>query len=176
MFLVVERFPPGWSGGGGGPNVIVGCVPPLNGRSSHLIEAAKRGRLDQMIFFSAPLTTRAPPGRPAGRPAERPAERPPCRHVVASSVPISSPKLKTPIHLNYNPPFWPWWLLHCWANSESIPRNLSLWKKKLNYFLVYDWKWNCNWHWSWNDLRECQKLWGGLCILYCSYKGGLRPP
>ena len=41
---------------------------PLNGRSSHLIEAAKRGRLDQMIFFSAPLTTRAPPGRPAGRP------------------------------------------------------------------------------------------------------------
>ena len=48
-------------------------TPPLNGRSSHLIEAAKRGRLDQMIFFSAPLTTRAPPGRPAGRPAERPA-------------------------------------------------------------------------------------------------------
>ena len=35
--------------------------PSLNGRSSHLIEAAKRGRLDQMIFFSAPLTTRAPP-------------------------------------------------------------------------------------------------------------------
>ena len=25
--------------------------PPLNDRSSHLIEAAKRGRLDQMIFF-----------------------------------------------------------------------------------------------------------------------------
>ena len=36
-------------------------TPPLNGRSSHLIEAAKRGRLDQMIFFSAPLTTQAPP-------------------------------------------------------------------------------------------------------------------
>ena len=35
--------------------------PPLNGRSSHLIEAAKRGRLDQMLFFSVPLTTRAPP-------------------------------------------------------------------------------------------------------------------
>ena len=50
--------------------------PPLNGRSSHLIEAAKRGRLNQMFFFSAPLTTRAPPGRPAGRPAERPAGRP----------------------------------------------------------------------------------------------------
>ena len=33
----------------------------LNGRSSHLIEAAKRGRLDQVFFFSAPLTTRAPP-------------------------------------------------------------------------------------------------------------------
>ena len=27
-----------------------------------------------MIFFSAPLTTRAPPGRPAERPAEHPAE------------------------------------------------------------------------------------------------------
>ncbi len=34
---------------------------PLNGRSSHLIEAAKRGRLDQMILFLAPLTTQAPP-------------------------------------------------------------------------------------------------------------------
>ena len=66
-------------------------TPLLNGRSSHLIEAAKRGRLDQMIFFSAPLTTRAPPttvrpdvrpkpGRMSGRTpgrtpaAERPAE------------------------------------------------------------------------------------------------------
>ena len=35
--------------------------PTITGRPSHLIEAAKRGRLDQMIFFSAPLTTRAPP-------------------------------------------------------------------------------------------------------------------
>ena len=26
-------------------------LPPLNNRSSHLIEAAKRGRLDQMIYF-----------------------------------------------------------------------------------------------------------------------------
>ena len=60
---------------GATPHLRMG--PPLNGRSSHLIEAAKRGRLDQMIFFSAPLTTRTPPpGRPAGRPAERPAERP----------------------------------------------------------------------------------------------------
>ena len=75
MFLVNRPRPARWSGRGGGLNVIVGCVPPLNGRSSHLIEAAKRGRLDQMIFFSAPLTTRAPPGRPAGRPAERLAER-----------------------------------------------------------------------------------------------------
>ena len=52
---------------------------PLNGRSSHLIEAAKRGRLDQMIFFSGAAddtVTRAPPGRPAGHPAERPAGRP----------------------------------------------------------------------------------------------------
>ena len=58
--------------------------PPLNGRSSHLIEAAKRGRLDHFCFFSAPLTTRAPlerlagrlAERPAGRAAKRPAERP----------------------------------------------------------------------------------------------------
>ena len=33
---------------------------PLNGRPQHLIEAAKRGRFDQMLLFSAPLTTRAP--------------------------------------------------------------------------------------------------------------------
>ena len=66
---------------GATPHLRMG--PPLNGRSSHLIEAAKRGRLDQMIFFAAPLTsTRAPPTtlRPdvcmAGRPAERPAEHP----------------------------------------------------------------------------------------------------
>ena len=69
-----------WSGAnerwreGATPHLRMG--PPLNGRSSHLIEAAKRGRLDPMIFFSAPLTTRAPPGRAAGRPAERPAGRP----------------------------------------------------------------------------------------------------
>ena len=54
-----------------------GKAPPLNGRSSHLIEAAKRGRLDQMIFFfGAADDTRAADDRPAGRPAERPAERP----------------------------------------------------------------------------------------------------
>ena len=50
-----SRPPNFWLGGQSPPR------PPLNGRSSHLIEAAKRGRLDQMIFFSAPLTTRAPP-------------------------------------------------------------------------------------------------------------------
>ena len=33
----------------------------LNDCSKHLIEAAKLGRLDQIILFSAPLTTRAPP-------------------------------------------------------------------------------------------------------------------
>ena len=72
-------------------------TPPLNGRPQHLIEAAKRGRFDQMLFFSAPLTTLAPSTtvrpdvrpdirpnvgpieRPqaAERPAEHPAERPP---------------------------------------------------------------------------------------------------
>ena len=41
--------------------------PPLNGRSSHLIEAARRGRLDQMIFFfGAADDTRAADDRPAG--------------------------------------------------------------------------------------------------------------
>ena len=38
--------PPGFGWGGKAPP-----DPPLNGRSSHLIEAAKRGRLHQMIFF-----------------------------------------------------------------------------------------------------------------------------
>ena len=28
---------------------------------------------------------------------------------------------------------------------------------------------------SWNELRECQKIWGGLCILYCNYRGGFAP-
>ena len=50
---------------------------PLNSRSSHLIEAAKRGRLDQMIFFfGAADDTRAADDRPAERLAGRPAERP----------------------------------------------------------------------------------------------------
>ena len=49
-------------------------IPPLNGRSSHLIEAAKRGRLDQMIYFSgaADDTRDARTSRPAERPAGRP--------------------------------------------------------------------------------------------------------
>ena len=50
-------------------------------------------------------------------------------------------------------------------------------KKKLFYFLVWNLNWNWNWNWdgSWNDLRECQKLWGGLCILYRTYTGGEAP-
>ena len=53
-------------------------TPPVNGRSSHLIEAAKRGCLEQMIFFSAPLTTRAPltTVQPDVRPNARPNARP----------------------------------------------------------------------------------------------------
>ena len=43
--------------------------PPLNGRPQHLIEGAKRGRLDQMIFGAAD-DTRAADDCPAGRPAE----------------------------------------------------------------------------------------------------------
>ena len=62
IFFKYFRF---WLGGAGPQpsRFLAGGAkpPPLNGRSSHLIEAAKRGRLDQMIFFSAPLTTRAPP-------------------------------------------------------------------------------------------------------------------
>ena len=42
-----------WLGGQSRPR-------PLNGRPQHLIEAAKRGRLDQMLFFSALWTIRAP--------------------------------------------------------------------------------------------------------------------
>ena len=65
-------------------------------------------------------------------------------------------------------------------SSESTPVfGLFQWKikKKLFYFLVWNLNWNWNWNWdgSWNDLRECQKLWGGLCILYCSYRGGFAP-
>ena len=69
---------------------------PLSDRSAvlheHLIEAAKRGRLDQMLFWGAAAdntdaaddrpagrpagrSAGCPAGRPAGRPAERPAKR-----------------------------------------------------------------------------------------------------
>ena len=50
--------------------------------------------------------------------------------------------------------------------------------KKLFYFLVWNLNWNCNWNWdgSWSDLRESQKLWGGLCILSRTYTGGEAPP
>ena len=76
-FLKNIRF---WLGGAAPqtPRFLAGGAKPpqtlpLNGRSSHLIEAAKRGRLDQMTFVcSALLTTWEPPTtsrRPsAGRP------------------------------------------------------------------------------------------------------------
>ena len=48
---------------GATPHLRMG--PPLNGRSSHLIEAAKRGRLDPIIlFFGADDDTRAANDRP----------------------------------------------------------------------------------------------------------------
>ena len=56
--------------------------PPLNGRSSHLIEAAKRGRLDQMIFFSAPLTIRAADDRPPTRSTPRSDRKKKCFFVL----------------------------------------------------------------------------------------------
>ena len=55
---------------------------------------------------------------------------------------------------------------------------VGLWTiRYLLYFLFwnFNWNWDWGWDWSWNDLRECQKLWGGLCILYCSYRGGFAP-
>ena len=42
--------PPNFGWGGQSPP-----DPPLNSRPQQLIEAAKRGRLDQMLFFSAPF-------------------------------------------------------------------------------------------------------------------------
>ena len=72
-------------GGGLGDFAPPPNVPPLsNGRSSHLIEAAKRGRLDQMIFFSAPLTTRVPP-IPPGSTTVRPDVWPDVRAAPVSS-------------------------------------------------------------------------------------------
>ena len=49
-----------WLGGAAPqtPRFLAGGAKPL---ASHLIEAAKRGRLDQMIFVSAPLTTQVAP-------------------------------------------------------------------------------------------------------------------
>ena len=79
----LPRRPPGfWLGGAKPPQT----PRILNDRPQHLIEAAKRGRLDQMIFFSAPLTTRVPPTtvrpdvRPNARPNVRPNARPNARH------------------------------------------------------------------------------------------------
>ena len=48
--------------------------------------------------------------------------------------------------------------------------------KKIFFMFLFwnlNWNWNWDWDWSWNDLRECQKLWGGLCILYrtCRHEG-----
>ena len=43
--------------------------PPLNDHPQHLIEAAKRGRLDQMLFFFGAADDKgAVDDRPAGRP------------------------------------------------------------------------------------------------------------
>ena len=51
-------------------------------------------------------------------------------------------------------------------------------KNKKNIFILLVWNSNWNWNWdgSWNDLRECQKLWGGLCILHRTYNGSEAPP
>ena len=99
---------------------------PLNDRSPHLIEAAKRGRLDQMIFCSAPLTTRAPPGRPAGHPAEPPAGRPLTTRAPPTTVflNLKNPKnfnlLKNSIYSDH--PLQPW-----------PPKKNIHWKHKSTY-------------------------------------------
>ena len=58
LFLFFRFFEKFWLGGAAPqtPRFLAGGAkppqtPPLNGRSSHLIEAAKRGRLDQISFF-----------------------------------------------------------------------------------------------------------------------------
>ena len=52
--IFFETFQKFWLGGAAPrPSAfwLGGQIPPLNGRSQHLIEAAKQGRLDQMIFL-----------------------------------------------------------------------------------------------------------------------------
>ena len=83
FFLFFRKF---WLGGAAPqtPRFLAGGAKPpqtlpLNGRSSHLIEAAKRGRLDQMLLFfsGAADDTGAADDRLAGRPAGRSAGRTP---------------------------------------------------------------------------------------------------
>ena len=50
--------------------------PPLKRPFVTFDRGGQTGPPRSNVFFSAPLTTRAPPGRPAGRLAERPAGRP----------------------------------------------------------------------------------------------------
>ena len=69
--------------------MVVGGARVVRGaQKKYSIEVAPFGRLDQMIFFSAPLTTRAPSERPAG-PAERPAERPAGRRLTTRAPPTT---------------------------------------------------------------------------------------
>ena len=49
--LAGGRCPPDPSNFGWGGKVLPDPPGPLNGRPQHVIEAAKRGRLDQMLFF-----------------------------------------------------------------------------------------------------------------------------
>ena len=60
-----------------------------------------------------------------------------------------------------------------------ISKEQAVWGPRAGiiYLLVWNLNWNWIWNWdgSWNDLRECQKLWGGLCILYRTYTGGEVP-
>ena len=76
-----------------------------------------------------------------------------------------------------------WWeILHSHMAQQIRNLRLEIYPcekyKKLFYFSIWNLNWNWNWNWdgSWNDLRECQKLWGGLCILCRTYRLILRPP
>ena len=51
-----------------------------------------------------------------------------------------------------------------YLHSVYVPRKQICTYLIVCYFLVWNLNWNWNWDGSWNDLREVQKLSGGLCF------------
>ena len=70
MFLVKGRNPPGWSGRGGGPNVIVGCVlsPQWSSAAFHRRGGQTGPPRSNAFLFGAADDTGAADDRPAARP------------------------------------------------------------------------------------------------------------